>query len=56
MLFRSWLLNREYEVFDARAVIGILISFSGAVLLAASLDTWPFVPAAWHDLLAWHWP
>ena len=48
--------GREYEVFDARAVIGILISFSGAVLLAASLDTWTFVPVVWHDLLAWHWP
>jgi drug/metabolite transporter (DMT)-like permease len=58
MLF-GWLLNREYEVFDARAVVGIVVSFAGAVLLASSidlLDSLFALPEAWRVALSWTWP
>jgi uncharacterized membrane protein len=62
VLFRmvfAWLLNREYEVFDIRAVVGILVSFIGAVLLAASteiLNGWIVLPDTVVTVLTWHWP
>jgi drug/metabolite transporter (DMT)-like permease len=58
MLF-GWFLNREYEVFDVRAMVGILVSFIGAILLASSteiLNGWIVLPDAWREILAWHWP
>lgn len=62
VLFRmvfAWLLNREYEVFDIRAVAGIFVSFIGAVLLAASteiLNGWIAFPDSVLAVLTWHWP
>jgi drug/metabolite transporter (DMT)-like permease len=58
MLF-GWLMNREYEVFDLRAIAGIMVSFLGAILLASSLeilDGWIALPDAWRAVLAWSWP
>jgi drug/metabolite transporter (DMT)-like permease len=58
MLF-AWLMNREYEVFDARAIVGIVVSFAGAVLLATSTELmsgWIALPDAWREILMWHWP
>jgi drug/metabolite transporter (DMT)-like permease len=58
MLF-GWLLNREYEVFDVRAVLGIAVSFAGAVFLASSieiLDGLFALPDAWRAALSWSWP
>jgi hypothetical protein len=58
MLF-GWMMNREYEVFDLRAIMGIIVSFAGAILLASSteiLNGWIVLPDAWRDVLAWHWP
>jgi drug/metabolite transporter (DMT)-like permease len=58
MLF-GWMLNREYEVFDTRAILGILVSFAGAVLLATSTEVmsgWLPLSDAWRELLTWHWP
>jgi drug/metabolite transporter (DMT)-like permease len=58
MLF-GWVMNREYEVFDARAILGIMVSFTGAVLLASSLEIlngWIALPEAWRAALAWSWP
>jgi drug/metabolite transporter (DMT)-like permease len=58
MLF-AWFLNRDYEVFDARAIIGIVVSFLGALLLATSSDIvngWIQLPDGWNAIMAWHWP
>jgi drug/metabolite transporter (DMT)-like permease len=58
MLF-AWFLNRDYEVFDARAIIGIVVSFLGALLLATSSDIvngWIALPDGWNAIMAWHWP
>jgi drug/metabolite transporter (DMT)-like permease len=38
-LIFAWFINRDYEVFDLRTVAGILLAFSGAVLLAIDGDT-----------------
>jgi drug/metabolite transporter (DMT)-like permease len=38
-LIFSWYLNRGYEVFDGRVVIGIFLALLGAVLLATDADT-----------------
>lgn len=58
MLF-GWILNREYEVFDLRAIVGIMVSFVGAILLASSteiLNGWIALPEGWRAILEWHWP
>jgi drug/metabolite transporter (DMT)-like permease len=58
MLF-AWFLNRDYEVFDARAIIGIVVSFLGALLLASSTEIVNGLiplPDGWNAMLAWHWP
>jgi uncharacterized membrane protein len=58
MLF-AWFLNRDYEVFDVRAIAGILVSFAGAVLLATSgeiVSSWIPLSDSWRAILAWHWP
>ncbi|MCZ6638003.1 MAG: EamA family transporter [Alphaproteobacteria bacterium] len=52
----STILNREHEVFDARVVIGMLVSLLGALALTLSVD---FV-AEWISLspwvIDWRWP
>jgi len=61
-IFRSvfaWLLNREHEVFDAPAIVGIVVSLIGALAVSVSTD---FVlnlvplPATLVDIAYWHWP
>jgi uncharacterized membrane protein len=58
-LIFAWFMNREYEVFDARAVLAVIVSFAGAVLLATSteiLNGWIALPDALRPVLAWQWP
>lgn len=55
-LIFAWFLNREYEVFDARAIIAVLVSFAGAMLLATSVEIFPgleTVPGILHGVLTW---
>ena len=58
-IYFSWLLTREYEVFDRNVIVGTLISMAGAILIALPPET----IAAWLPLpdwaragLAWRWP
>lgn len=58
-LIFAWFMNREYEVFDARAVLAVFVSFAGAVLLAASAEAMQaasHLPEILRSLLAWTWP
>jgi uncharacterized membrane protein len=52
----STLINRDYEVFDTRVVIGMVISLIGALALTLSVD----LVAEWLSLppwvAAWRWP
>ncbi len=52
----STLINREYEVFNARVVAGIAVSLMGALALTLSVD----LVAGWVSLprwvLDWRWP
>ncbi len=58
-LIFSWLLNREYEVFGGRVLIGILVSLIGAAALSVSTE---FVlamvplPDFVVDIARWRWP
>ncbi len=61
-LFRvmfNWLINRQHEVFEARLLLGILISVAGGVLLSLSTD---FVagllplPESVIEMIHWNWP
>ncbi len=36
-LLFGWILNREHEIFDARVIIGLLMAFAGALLLAVQV-------------------
>jgi uncharacterized membrane protein len=55
----SWVLNREHESFDFWVMLGIFISFLGAILLSISTE---FVissiplPEAVVDAVRWEWP
>jgi drug/metabolite transporter (DMT)-like permease len=52
----STLINREYEVFDARVVAGIAVSLLGALALTLSVDLvaeWVSLPRWVFD---WRWP
>jgi uncharacterized membrane protein len=52
----STLINRDYEVFDTRVVIGMVISLAGALALTLSVD----LVAEWLSLppwvATWRWP
>jgi uncharacterized membrane protein len=58
-LIFSWLLNREYEVFGGRVLIGILVSLVGAAALSVSTEfvllTVP-LPDFIVEIARWHWP
>jgi uncharacterized membrane protein len=53
------MLNRKYEVFDSRMVMGTIVSIFGAVLLSVSIDDVHVllpIPAALAPLFIWTWP
>jgi uncharacterized membrane protein len=62
LIFRlifGYMLNRKYEVFDSRMVLGTLVSILGAVLLSVSIDDVRLllpIPDAWAPLFIWTWP
>ncbi|MDX1484626.1 MAG: EamA family transporter [Alphaproteobacteria bacterium] len=59
MVFRvifTTILNRDYEVMNAWVVIGIAISFAGAMALAVSIDMVAEVVALPPGLAQWRWP
>jgi uncharacterized membrane protein len=58
-IYFSWILTRDYEVFDRNVIVGTVVSMAGAILIAMP----PEVVAAWLPLpewaraaLAWRWP
>jgi drug/metabolite transporter (DMT)-like permease len=58
-IYFSWLITRDYEVFDRNVILGTVISVAGAILITMP----PEVIAAWLPLpewargaLAWRWP
>ena len=55
----SWFINREHEIFDARVMVGIVISLIGTVGISLGadvvLDYLP-LPAAVVEFAHWRWP
>lgn len=62
LIFRllfGYLLNRQYEVFNARMVLGTITSILGAVLLSVSIDDVRLllpIPEALGSVFTWTWP
>ena len=62
LIFRllfSYMLNKKYEIFDSRMIIGTIVSLLGAVLLSMSIDHVRDVmhlPAWIEPLFIWSWP
>jgi uncharacterized membrane protein len=55
----NYLLNRQYEVFNSRIVLGTIMSILGAVLLSVSIDDVRFllpIPEALAPAFTWMWP
>jgi uncharacterized membrane protein len=55
----NWFVNRQYEVFEPRLLVGIFVSLIGGVVLTLSTDfvaTHVPLPAAVISVLGWHWP
>lgn len=58
-LFFGYMLNRQYEVFDSRMVLGTIVSILGAVLLSVSIEDVRLllpVPEYLTPLFLWTWP
>lgn len=58
-IYWSWLLTRDYEVFDRNVMIGTVISVAGAVLLTLPPDSvahWLPLPDWMRAGLTWRWP
>jgi drug/metabolite transporter (DMT)-like permease len=62
LIFRllfSYILNRQYEIFDSRMVLGTIVSLLGAVLLSMSIDhvrDIVHLPLWIEPLFTWTWP
>ncbi|MDB5644054.1 MAG: hypothetical protein JWN07_3371 [Hyphomicrobiales bacterium] len=62
LIFRlvfSYMLNRKYEVFNSRMVLGTIVSIVGAVLLSVSIDDVRLllpIPEALAPAFTWTWP
>ena len=55
----SYMLNREYEIFDSRMILGTIVSLLGAVLLSMSIDHVRDIlelPTWMEPLFVWSWP
>ena len=58
-IYFSWLLTREYEVFDRNVIVGTLISMAGAILIAVPPDIVASMlplPVWTKAALTWRWP
>ncbi|MGE0629270.1 MAG: EamA family transporter [Hyphomicrobiaceae bacterium] len=58
-IYFSWILTRDYEIFDSHVIIGTVISVAGAVLLTLQTDAVAaalHLPASIQTILHWHWP
>jgi uncharacterized membrane protein len=58
-LYFSRLLNPEHEMFGGGVIVGTLVSLTGALALALSVDALANLlplPASILALLHWHWP
>ncbi len=58
-IYFSWMLTREYEVFDRNVIIGTLISVAGAILITLPPDlvaSWLPLPGWMRSVLTWRWP
>ena len=62
LIFRvifAWIINRDYETFEPRVLLGIGVSFLGAIALGISLDLIVdnvALPDFLLRLSAWRWP
>jgi uncharacterized membrane protein len=62
LIFRlifGYMINRRYEVFDSRMVVGTIVSIFGAILLSASIDDVRSllpIPDALAPFFTWRWP
>lgn len=58
-MYWSWILTRDYEVFDKNVIIGTVISVAGAVLITLppeAVASWLPLPEWMRAALAWRWP
>lgn len=55
-VFFGTLLNRRYEVLNARVVAGVVVSLLGAVVLAGSIDSVAARLPLPEAVTSWHWP
>ena len=58
-IYFSWILTREYEVFDRNVIVGTLISVAGAILITLPPElvvNWLPLPGGIRSVLTWRWP
>ena len=58
-IYFSWLITREYEVFDRNVIVGTLVSLAGAILIALPPELVASVlplPDWARAALTWRWP
>jgi drug/metabolite transporter (DMT)-like permease len=58
-IYFSWILTRDYEVFDRNVIVGTVVSMAGAVLIALppeAVAAWLPLPEWARAALAWRWP
>jgi uncharacterized membrane protein len=58
-IYFSWLLTRDYEVFDRNVIVGTVVSMAGAILIALPPEAVAAVlplPEWARAALAWRWP
>lgn len=58
-IYFSWILTREYEVFDRNVIVGTLISVAGAILITLPPElvvNWLPLPGWTGSVLTWRWP
>ncbi len=62
LLFRmifGYFINREHEAFDRYVIVGILLSFAGAIALSLSDEAvlkYFDLPSWLNEIARWHWP
>lgn len=58
-IYFSWILTRDYEVFDRNVIVGTVVSMAGAILIALppeAVAAWLPLPDWARTALAWRWP
>lgn len=58
-IYFSWILTRDYEVFDRHVIVGTVISVAGAILITLPPEMvagWLPLPGWAKSVLTWRWP